>query len=153
MSESTDKIERDVLLKAPLARVWQAVSNAEEFGNWFGLDLNGKAFIAGQTTSGRITFSGYEHLVCDMVVVAVDPPARFAYRWHPYALDETVDYSQEPMTLVEILLSEEAGGTRLRVVESGFDQVPPERRFEAFRQNTRGWEVQMESIAEYVSKS
>ena len=153
MPESTDRIEREVLLKAPIARVWMAVSNAEEFGSWFGLDLAGKSFVVGQTTSGHTTYSGYEHLVCDLVVVAIEPPVRFAYKWHPYALDETVDYSQEPMTLVEFLLSEEADGTRLRVVESGFDLVPAERRFEAFRQNTRGWEMQMESIAEYVSKS
>jgi len=153
MSESTDRIERELLLKAPRSRVWRAVSTAEEFGAWFGLNLAGKQFVAGESVSSNITFEGWEHLVCEMQIDRVEPESYFSYRWHPYAVDPAVDYSQEPTTLVEIVLEDADGGTRLRLVESGFDQIPVERRAEAFRMNSGGWTAQMESIAKYVDET
>src|SRR5438105_9974379 len=111
MNASTDRIEREIMLKAPLSRVWRALSNAEEFGDWFGVALKGKTFAAGQRVAGQITYPGYEHLVWEVVVERLEPERLFSFRWHPYAVDPSVDYSQEPTTLVEFELKQVEGGT------------------------------------------
>lgn len=147
----TDRIERSILIQASRERVWRALTNAEEFGSWFGVDLKGQTFAPGQRTRGHITYPGYEHLWFDVVVETLDPPTRMAFRWHPYPMDPAVDYTHETPTLVSFTLEEAPGqGTRLTVVESGFDQVPPQRRLEAFRMNSRGWDSQMDNIARHV---
>jgi uncharacterized protein YndB with AHSA1/START domain len=151
MDSSTDRIEREILLKAPLARVWRALSNAEEFGDWFGVALKGKTFAAGQRVQGQITYPGYEHLVFDVLIVNMEPERLLSFRWHPGAVDPSVDYSKEPTTLVEFELKEVEGGTLLRVVESGFDKIPPSRRLEAFRMNSGGWDEQMKNIERHVA--
>lgn len=150
METSTDRIEREIVLQAPQSRVWRAISNAEEFGEWFGLDLKGKQFVPGEAVAGQIMFPGYEHLVCDMQIEQMVPERLFSYRWHPYAVDPAVDYSKEATTLVEFKLEAEGSGTRLRIVESGFDQIPASRREEAFRMNCEGWTGQIENIAKHV---
>jgi uncharacterized protein YndB with AHSA1/START domain len=150
MSESTDRIEKSVFLKAPRSRVWRALSNAEEFGNWFGVKLKGKDFVTGQRMEGQLTFEGYEHVVFEIWIERMEPEHAFSYRWHPYALDSAVDYSQEPTTLVEFALKEAEGGTLLTVVESGFDKIPLSRRPLSFRMNSQGWEGQMKRIQKYV---
>src|SRR5262245_7678266 len=104
MKSSTDRIEREVLLAAPRARVWRALSNAEEFGDWFGVALKGKSFAAGARVQGHITYPGYEHLVFDIVIERMEPERLLSWRWHPAAVDTTVDYSNEPTTLVEFEL-------------------------------------------------
>ena len=149
---STDRIEKQILLKAPRSRVWRAVSNAEEFGNWFCVDFSGKQFVAGQAIQGNITYPGYEHLVMDVLVERVEPEHHLSWRWHPAAVDVSVDYSREPTTLVVFELSEVDSGTLLRVIESGFDRIPAARRAEAFRMNSGGWEEQMVNIEKYVAK-
>ncbi|WP_114970854.1 SRPBCC family protein [Rhodoferax ferrireducens] len=151
MSLLTDRIEKDVLLKAPLARVWRALSNAEEFGDWFGVALKGKSFAVGQHVQGQIASPGYEHLVFDVLIERMEPQRLLAFRWHPYAVNRAVDYSQEPTTLVELELKAVEGGTLLSVVESGYDNVPPARRLEAFRMNSGGWDEQMENIKKHVA--
>lgn len=151
MSLLTDRIEKDVLLKVPLARVWRALSNAEEFGDWFGVALKGKTFAVGQHVQGQITSPGYEHLVFDVLVERIEPQRLLAFRWHPYAVNPNTDYSQEPTTLVEFELKAIEGGTLLTVVESGYDNVPPARRLEAFRMNSGGWDEQMENIKKHVA--
>ena len=83
MTEPTDRIERSVHIKAPIERVWRAVSNAEEFGGWFRVDLRGKAFVAGQRTKGQITYPGYEHLVFDVLVERIEPPRTISWRCAP----------------------------------------------------------------------
>ncbi len=148
---NTDKIEKKTVLKAPLARVWQAISNAREFGAWFRLALEGD-FVEGQRLQGRFTHPGYEHLTVELFIEAVRSPTYFAYRWHPYAVDPKVDYSSEPTTLVELELSEVPGGTELTVRESGFDRIPAGRRPEAFRMNDQGWSGQLRNVAEYVAR-
>ncbi|REE18930.1 uncharacterized protein YndB with AHSA1/START domain [Paraburkholderia sp. BL27I4N3] len=152
MNTSTDRIEKQILLKAPRSRVWRALSNAEEFGNWFGVNLTGKEFVAGQSVQGNITYPGYEYLVMDVHVERVEPEHHLSWRWHPAAVDVKVDYSPEPTTLVVFELTEIESGTLLRVVESGFDQLPPSRREEAFRMNSGGWEEQMTNIERHVAK-
>ncbi|MFC4764864.1 SRPBCC family protein [Dyella koreensis] len=151
MNTSTDRIERQILLKAPRARVWRALADAESFGDWFGVALKGKRFIAGEYTQGNITYPGYEHLVFEALVESVKPEHYLAFRWHPYAIDPDADYSKEPTTLVEFTLEEASDGTLLRVVESGFDRIPVERRSEAYRMNSGGWTEQMENIEKYVA--
>jgi uncharacterized protein YndB with AHSA1/START domain len=153
MNSSTDRIEKQILLKAPRSRVWRALSNAEEFGKWFGVNLTGKQFVAGQSVQGHITYPGYEHLVMDVLVERLEPEHHLSWRWHPAAIDITVDYTPEPTTLVEFDLSEVGSGTLLRVVESGFDQLPPGRRAEAYRLNEGGWAQQMLNIERYVGAS
>ena len=152
MNSSTDRIERKILLKAPRSRVWRALSNAEEFGNWFGVALKGKTFTAGQRVQGQITYPGYEHLTFEVLVEELVPERKFSFRWHPYAVDLAVDYGQEPMTLVVFTMHAVEDGTLLRLVESGFDDIPAERRQEAFRMHCSGWDEQMKNIEKHVAK-
>src|ERR1700730_8428704 len=132
-----DRIEKRIVLRAPCSRVWRAITNAEEFGAWFRVKLEGR-FVEGATIRGKITHPGYEHLTMEVQVERIEPERYFAYRWHPYAIDPTVDYSLEPTTLVEFRLDEADGGTVLTIVESGFDRIPLARRAEAFRMNEQG---------------
>ncbi len=148
---SSDRIERKILLKAPRSTVWRALANAEAFGKWFGVALDGKRFVAGERTQGQITYPGYEHLVWDVQVARVEPERVFAFRWHPYAVEPDMDYSSEPTTLVLFELEDMNGGTLLKVVESGFDNIPAERRLKAFRMNSRGWDEQMNNIEAYLA--
>lgn len=152
MTTSTDRIEKQILLKSPRSRVWRALSSAEEFGTWFGMNLAGQQFIAGKSVQGHLTYPGYEHLVVDLLIERVEPEHHLSWRWHPAAIDASVDYSSEPTTLVEFELTEVDAGTLLRVVESGFDQIPAARRDEAFRMNTGGWEHQLVNIEKHVGK-
>ena len=151
MTQSTDRIERKILLKAPRKRVWQALSNAEEFGSWFGVKLQGKTFAPGQRTQGQITYPGYEYITFDVVVERMEPERLISWRWQPAPVEKGVDYSSEPTTLVVFELEDAEGGTLLTVVESGFDKVPPDRRMAAFRQNSEGWDGQMQNIEKHVA--
>jgi uncharacterized protein YndB with AHSA1/START domain len=151
MNPSTDRIKREILLKAPRSRVWRAISNAEEFGDWFGVALKGKTFAAGSRVEGQFTLPGHEQLIFDVIIERIEPERLFSWRWHPYAFDPSVDYSKEPTTLVIFELKEVEGGTLLSVVESGFDDLPPSRRLEAFRMDSSGWDEQMKNIGKHVS--
>jgi uncharacterized protein YndB with AHSA1/START domain len=150
MSTSTDRIERKVVIKAPRSRVWRALTDAEEFGDWFGVSLEGKTFAAGARTQAQITIPGYTHVLFDVVIERLEPEQLMSWRWHPYAVDPKVDYSKEQRTLVTFELKEVDGGTLLSVIESGFDQVPPARRMEAFRMNSGGWDEQVGNIRKHV---
>ena len=151
MIPSTDRIEREILLKAPRARVWRALTNAEEFGRWFGVALPGQTFAAGARVKGNVLYPGYEHVVFDIDIERMEPERFLSWRWHPAAVERDVDYSKEKRTLVEFELKEASGGTLLRIVESGFDQVPAARRAEAFRMNSGGWEAQTKNIERHVA--
>ena len=147
---STDRIEKRVVLRAPRSRVWRAIADAKQFGAWFRVNLDGE-FKAGATIFGKITYPGYENLTLEMRVERIEPERLFSYRWHPG--DPRNDYSAEPMTLVEFTFEDEPGGTRLTIVESGFDKIPLARRAEAFRMNEGGWIEQIENIGRYVPQS
>lgn len=151
MTTSTDRIERHIDLNAPRERVWRALTQPDEFGAWFRVNLQGQAFVPGQRNRGPITYPGYEHLTMEITVERVEPTTTFAYRWHPYAVDPAVDYSHEAPTLVTFTLADApGGGTRLTVVESGFDRLPAHRRDEAWRMNDGGWAAQVDNIAQHV---
>ena len=145
---STDRIEKSIVLRAPRARVWRALTDAREFGTWFRVQLDGE-FAPGATVRGRSTYPGYECGEMEMRIERMEPERLFSYRWHPGA-DELTD-PDEPTTLVEFHLEEIAGGTRLTLIESGFDRIPTPRRAEAFRSNEGGWTEQIKNIEAYVA--
>ncbi|WP_175816042.1 SRPBCC family protein [Burkholderia diffusa] len=162
MTQSTDRIEKQALLAAPLARVWEAVSNAGEFGIWFGVTFDGP-FVADRPLFGRITPTRvdddvaraqepYAGTVFEIVVDRVEPMHRFSFRWHPFAIDPNFDYASEPMTLVTLALAEANGGTLLTITETGFDQLIEARRAKAREMNDQGWAAQMTLITKYLAK-
>src|SRR6476660_3734370 len=122
----TDRIEKTVDLKAPVSRVWKALTDHKEFGSWFRVSVDGP-FVPGARSTGHITYPGYEHLKWEAVVQKIEPERLFSFTWHPYAVNPAVDYSSEPSTLVEFRLEEIPGGTRLVVTESGFSRIPEHR--------------------------
>ena len=144
-----NRIEKRIELKAPVARVWRALTDYREFGEWFRVKLEGP-LVAGQVSRGHITYPGYEHVKWEAVVQKMEPERLFSFTWHPYAVDPNVDYSQETPTLVEFRLEETASGTLLLLTESGFDKIPSHRRAEALRMNDGGWTEQMKNIEGYV---
>jgi uncharacterized protein YndB with AHSA1/START domain len=155
-----DRIEKQAVLKAPVARAWNAVSDATEFGKWFGVAFNGP-FVEGKKLNGRIVPTTvdpqvakmqkpYEGMPFEFVVDRIEPQRRISFKWHPFAIEKGVDYSKEPMTLIVFDLKEVPGGTRLTITESGFDRIPVERRAKAFAANEGGWEKQMELVAKYL---
>jgi uncharacterized protein YndB with AHSA1/START domain len=148
----TDRIEKRLEIKAPVSRVWRALTDHAEFGQWFHAVMEGP-FVPGKVARGRITYPGFEHVKWEATVQKMEPEKLFSFTWHPYALDSSVDYSNEPPTLVEFRLEETKGGTLLILTETGFDKIPPGRRPEAFRMNNRGWSEQMKNIKSHVSKA
>jgi uncharacterized protein YndB with AHSA1/START domain len=161
---STDHIEKKIVLRASRSRVWRAVSNAEEFGQWFGMRLEGP-FRQGEKVSGVIVPTKvdaeiaakqkpHEGTRSDLLVEAIEPERRIAFRWHPAAVEEGADYSAEPTTLVEFTLEDApGGGVLLTVRESGFDRVPLVRRAEALKSNNEGWALQMTLIEKYLAQT
>jgi uncharacterized protein YndB with AHSA1/START domain len=143
------RIEKQIELRAPMARVWRALTDHEQFGAWFGVQLE-RPFVLGEVSRGHITYPGYEHLKWEARVTRMEPQSVFAFTWHPYAVDPKADYSQETPTLVEFRLAETAAGTLLDLSESGFEKIPAARRAEAFRMNDGGWTQQMQNIAHHV---
>ncbi|MDT5362288.1 MAG: hypothetical protein QOC69_4050 [Mycobacterium sp.] len=158
---STDRIEKEVLLRAPLERVWRAISDSSEFGRWFGVRFDGP-FVEGASVTGVITPTTVDDDVAQQQkpyagqsdtwqIVSVDPQHRLAFRWHPYAVEADADYSQEPTTLVEFTVTETPDGVLLKIVESGFDAIPEERRAAAFEANSGGWAAQTQLVQKYLA--
>jgi uncharacterized protein YndB with AHSA1/START domain len=161
-TSTPDRIEKEVFLRAPLARVWKAISDAKEFGRWFGVSFDG-GFVPGAKVTGKIVptevdpeIAGmqqpYAGMDFDFTVERIEPMRLFSFRWHPFAVEPGVDYSKEPATLVVFELEEAPGGTRLRITESGFDRIPLERRAKAFTANEGGWEMQTRLVAKYLER-
>lgn len=162
MTQSTDRIEKRIVLRAPRERVWNAISNAKQFGTWFGIEFDGE-FVAGSPIRGRIVPTQVDAEIAKMqepysgtafyvFVERIEPMRVFAFRWHPYAVDLNKDYTKEPMTLVTFELEEVSGGISLTISESGFDQIPLERRAEAFTSNDQGWTEQAKLIQKYLEQ-
>lgn len=149
---STDRIKKKIKLDAPPDRVWKALTDHREFGEWFRVRLEAP-FVPDQPVRGKITHPGYEHLVMELVPRKMDPERLFSFDWHPYAVDPKVDYSKEPPTRVEFRLEKTLAGTLLTVTESGFDAIPPARRDEAFRMNNEGWEAQLNNVKSHLTEA
>ncbi|WP_313060790.1 SRPBCC family protein [Pseudomonas rhodesiae] len=145
-----DRIERKILLNASRKKVWDALTDAEQFGQWFGIALKGKAFAEGETVEAPITYPGYEHVIWKARIERILPQTLFSFRWHPFAVDDTIDYEKENPTLVEFTIEDHAPGILLRVVESGFNEIPDARRQKAFKMNSRGWDEQMGNIENFL---
>ncbi len=143
-------IEKKIELNASPARVWRALTDYREFGEWFGVKMD-QPFTEGQASRGRILHPAHAHLTFELKVVRLQPETLFAFNWHPYAIDPGVDYSKETPTLVEFRLQKSGTGTSLTLTESGFDKIPAQRRDEALRMNGGGWEEQMKNIERYVA--
>jgi uncharacterized protein YndB with AHSA1/START domain len=159
---NTDRIEKQVVLRAPLERVWQAISDAEQFGRWFGVRFDGP-FVPGGSVTAAMTPTTVDDDVAKRQephaghqstwhIVAVEPQRRFAYRWHPFAIEPDVDYDREPTTLVEFTLTETSEGVLLTIVESGFDAIPESRRNDSFEANSEGWAIQAHLVRRYLAQ-
>lgn len=148
----SDRIEKTIEIDAPVSRVWKALTDYREFGTWFRVRLDGP-FVPGERSTGQMTYPGYEHIRWEAWIQKMDPERYFSFTWRPYAVDSNRDYSAETPTLVEFTLERTAKGTLLKTVESGFDKIPADRRAEAIRMNTGGWEEQMGNIARHVRQA
>jgi uncharacterized protein YndB with AHSA1/START domain len=148
----SDRIEKRIELRAPVSRVWRALTDYREFGEWFGVKLE-NPFVPGQVSRGFITHPGYEHLEWVALVQRMEFERLFSFTWHPYAVDPKTDYSGETPTLVEFVLEAIPTGCRLLLTESGFDKIPANRRLEAFRMNEGGWTAQMKNIESHVTQN
>jgi len=148
---ATDRIEKRIELNAPVGRVWRALTDHVEFGEWFRVKLEGP-FVVGEVSTGHVTWPGYEHLRWEAAIKAMEPERLFAFTWHPAAVDPKADYSKETPTLVEFTLQAIEGGTLLTLTESGFDGIPAARRADAFRMNEGGWTQQLRNIKVYVAE-
>ena len=146
-----NRIEKRIELKAPVSRVWKALTDFREFGEWFRVKLE-NPFVPGKSSRGNITHPGHEHVPMEIMVQTMQPEQIFSFTWHPYAIDPRIDYSKEGSTLVEFRLEKTATGTLLTLTESGFDKIPANRRFEAFRKNEGGWTQQLKNIEAYVTQ-
>jgi uncharacterized protein YndB with AHSA1/START domain len=147
-----NSIEKQIELKAPVSRVWRALTDHNEFGAWFGVKFNAP-FKSGELATGQITIPNYDHLQCLFYIEKMQPESYFSYKWHPYAIDPAIDYSKEEPTLVEFRLEKTATGTLLRITESGFDKIPSHRRLEAFGKNDNGWAQQIRNIERHVTQT
>ena len=161
MNSVTDRIEKKVFLKAPQERVWQAISDSKRFGAWFGVTFDAPfapgarmmGTISGTTADPEVAkrMERYAGAQVEFQVDRIEPQHHFSYRWHPFAIDTSVDYSSEPMTLVTFELAAAPGGTLLTIVETGFDSIPLARRADAFEANGEGWATQAELIEKYLA--
>ena len=172
-NEQNDRIEKKVTLRAPVSKVWRAIADAREFGQWFGIQLEGE-FVAGKQILGTWSEKVDEEMIRKEeerlgltpgdvtlpkgpavfgTVERIEPEAYFSFRWIPYGIDDDADPDQEPTTLVEFKLEQDGTSTVLTIVESGFDRIPLARRAEAFRMNDGGWTGQIKNIEKYVSQA
>jgi len=160
---STDRIEKKVLLHAPLKRVWTALANSTEFGTWFGMKFDGP-FVPGALMRGVIVPTKvnaevakaqqkYDGMPVEITIEKMEPERLFSFRWHPYAIERGVNYSAEPTTLIEFVLEEMRDGVMLTVTESGFDQIPLVRRVKAFTANEEGWGMVVKILEEYLVRA
>jgi uncharacterized protein YndB with AHSA1/START domain len=147
--DSSDRIERKLLIRAPRTRVWRALTDAREFGTWFRVDLRGD-FVVGQRITGAMTYPGHEGASFVATVERMEPERLFSFRWPMGSEDEKVPEAEEITTLVEFRLEDAPEGTMLTVVETGFDGLPAARRADAFRSNSEGWSIQIENVRRHA---
>lgn len=156
-----DRVEKNILIRSSRARVWRALTDSKEFGTWFGMRFD-RGFEAGATLKGVIVPTAvdpevakhqkpFEGTPFEIVVDRIEPETLFSFKWHPGAVDKSVDYSKEPMTLVTFTLEDAQGGIKVTVVESGFDKLPAERRAKAFASNSEGWTMVVTLLEKWVA--
>jgi len=162
MKPTPDHIEKRIVLRPSRERVWRAISEAKQFGTWFGVEFDGD-FAAGTRLTGRIAPTQVDPEVArlqqphaglpfEFYIERIEPMSLFSFRWHPSATDRNTDYSAEPTTLVEFRLQDAEQGTLLSIRESGFDSIPLERRAQAFTSNEGGWTHQLKLVEKYLGQ-
>ena len=159
----TDRIEKQVLLRAPRKRVWSALTDVREFEKWFGVRFDRpfapgarmRGILVGTTVDAEVARAQRQHAAVpfEITVDRIEPERLFSFRWHPFAVDQTVDYSKEPTTLVEFVLEDAPDGVLLIVSESGFDRIPLERRSQAFTSNDEGWSIIVKLVETYLAQA
>jgi uncharacterized protein YndB with AHSA1/START domain len=149
---STDRIEKQVTLDAPRSRVWRALTDVSQFNTWFGVSL-ATPFKPGAEVKGKIDIKNYDHVTMHIWIETMEPERVFSFRWHPYAVEAGVDYTAEPTTLVTFTLEDAPNGTKLTIVESGFDAIPASRRAKAFSMNEKGWAGQAENLRKFLART
>jgi uncharacterized protein YndB with AHSA1/START domain len=163
MASDTDRIQKRVVLRAPLERVWNAISDAAQFGSWFGVAFDG-SFAPGKVMKGKVvpttvdaevakSQEAYAGAAFDFTIERIEPMTLFSFRWHPFAVDAGVDYSSEATTLVTFEIAPVPEGTQLTITESGFDRIPVARRARAFQMNHQGWSAQTRLIEKYLARA
>ncbi len=163
MSGDTDRIEKKIVVRAPVARVWRALSDSKEFGAWFGAKFDGdfrpgvhmRGTIVPTTVDAKIAESqkAYSGAPFELTIDRMEPERLFSFRWHPFAVEPNFDYSVEPTTLVVFELQAVEGGTSITIVESGFDKIPLARRAKAFAMNAEGWDMVAALLGKYVAQA
>jgi uncharacterized protein YndB with AHSA1/START domain len=151
MKNEENSIERQIEIKAPVGKVWEALTNSQLFGQWFGGKFH-SAFVAGKTTKAMNTTKGFE-MEMEFKVKEIKPQSYFSYAWTPFPFDKTIDYSKEEPTLVEFHLEKTATGTLLKVKESGFNKITASRRAHAFKMHSGGWDAQLKNIEAFLVES
>lgn len=146
-----DRIEKVVTLEAPRSRVWRALTDVQQFNDWFGVSLT-SPFAEGGEVTGQIVSKTYGEVTMSIWIETLTPESYFAFRWHPFAIEQGIDYAAEPTTLVAFTLADIPEGTQLTIVESGFDKIPESRRARAFSANSGGWTAQAKRIADYLAR-
>jgi uncharacterized protein YndB with AHSA1/START domain len=150
MKNTDDSVEKTIELRAPRARVWRAISNAQDFGTWFGLgeplELEGD-FVPGARIMAR--WAGRKDLELFFMIDTVEPERALTFRWVPYEIAEGDDPARHPMTRIEMRLADTAVGTRLTITESGFAALPADKQYKR-EQNGMGWAIQLQSIAQHL---
>ncbi len=157
---TTDRIEKSILLRATQSRVWQALTDSQQFGSWFGVRLDGPFTVGAKVRGVLVPTSVEPHSAkskgphdgrpVEWLIERIEPERLFSLCWHPFAVDGGIDYSKEPMTTVTFTLAQKEGGVLLTVTELGFDSIPLARRAEAFKAHEGGWGIQLERIAKYL---
>jgi uncharacterized protein YndB with AHSA1/START domain len=145
VAHMSDRIEKTVELNAPVERVWRALTDHKEFGEWFRVKLDGP-FAPGEISTGQMTYPGYEHIKWNAAIEQMEAPRLFSFRWPHEGIEP------DATTLVEFRLEPTSKGTRLTIIESGFDALPANRRAEAFRMNEGGWEEQTRNVKAHVER-
>ncbi|NND82277.1 MAG: SRPBCC family protein [Gammaproteobacteria bacterium] len=147
-----NKIVKSVELATPITRVWEAITDSREIGNWFMVDLEGP-FAVGEITRGVITHPEAAGMVFTAVTTALEKPHRFAFHWPPdefFVIEDPAALTGT--TLVEFVLQEIGAGTRLTVTESGLEALPTDLHAKVLKNNSIGWEEQMENIRNHLNR-
>ena len=148
-------IEKRIQLRAPVSRVWRAITDYREFGEWFRVKLDGP-FVPGQISTGWMTYPGCEYMKWEAKVEKLEPQRLFSFTWpHPKSLakaDYSPDYSGDPTTLVEFRLEETPSGTLLLLTDSGFENIPIDRRAQVLEMTDGGWTQQMKNLESYIAQ-
>jgi uncharacterized protein YndB with AHSA1/START domain len=134
-----DRIERDIVVDAPVEVVWRVVTEPDQISQWFADTAEIDLRPGGEGTLTWDARATNEAATVSLVVESLEPPLRFAFRW-------------EQTRLVEFTLAAEGDGTRLRVVESGFAALAPEEGKARYDAHSAGWDAHLANVRDYVSR-